>query len=253
MKVTPIKTHKITEKSKNLFAILDKYVPSMKEGSVLAITSKIIAICQGRIIKDEGQSKDELVEKEADLFLLASENKYGVSISIKDNLMVASAGIDKSNGNGYFILWPENSQQVANKVREYLSKRFKLKKVGVIITDSKGTPMRWGVVGAGLAHSGFSALNNYIGTPDIFGEILHVTRVNVVDGLSAAAVLEMGEGKEQTPLAIIEDLPYVQFQDRNPTADELKNISISLDEDIYGPILKRAPWKKGGQFKSHEK
>jgi len=45
--------------------------------------------------------------------------------------------------------------------------------------------------------------------------------VNVADALAAAAVLLMGEGKEQTPLAVLTDLPFVTFQDHNPSPAEL--------------------------------
>ena len=45
-----------------------------------------------------------------------------------------------------------------------------LKKVGVIITDSKTTPLRWGTSGVAISYSGFSPLKNYIGSPDIFGK-----------------------------------------------------------------------------------
>ena len=45
--------------------------------------------------------------------------------------------------------------------------RFSLKNVGVIITDSRTTPLRWGVTGFSIAYSGFEPLKNYIGTKDI--------------------------------------------------------------------------------------
>ena len=39
-----------------------------------------------------------------------------------------------------------------------------------------------------------------------------VTKVDVVNALASAAVLVMGEGAEQTPLAVISDVPFVEFQ-----------------------------------------
>jgi len=55
----------------------------------------------------------------------------------------------------------------------------------------------------------------------------------------------MGEGSERTPLALISDLPFVQFQKRNPTPAELRGLKISMKKDLYAPLLKSAPWKKG--------
>jgi len=160
--------------------------------------------------------------------------------------LAVNAGIDESNGNGYYLLWPDDPQKSVNDVRIYLEKRFGHQNYGVIMTDSKTTPLRWGVTGITLAHSGFRALNNYIGEPDIFGKKLRVTKVNVMDGLAAGAVLNMGEGNEQTPLAVITDLPFVSFTGRDPSEPELKELHIPLDEDIYGAVLQAAPWQKGG-------
>jgi F420-0:gamma-glutamyl ligase len=49
---------------------------------------------------------------------------------------------------------------VANEVRAYLGERFSCRQVGVVIIDSKTTPLRWGVTGVAIAHSGFLALND---------------------------------------------------------------------------------------------
>ena len=245
MKVTAIKTHKITVADTDLFLILDKYISTLTEGSVVAITSKIVSICEGRMIKIGSVNKEELVKREAEYFLSPKENKYGFSLTIKKNTLIPTAGIDESNSGGYYILWPKDAQRTVNEVRGYIKKRFSLQNIGVIITDSTTRPLRWGVGGIGLAHSGFAALNDYIGTRDIFGKKMKVTKVNVMDGLAAASVLVMGEGKEQTPLAVIEDIPFVKFQDRNPTKKELNALEISMKEDLYAPILTKASWKKG--------
>ena len=156
-------------------------------------------------------------------------------------------GIDESNGNGYYILWPKDPQKTANEARKYLARKFGLKKVGVIITDSKITPLRWGVTGSAIVHSGFAPLNNYIGDKDIFGRELKFTKTNIMDGLGAAAVMIIGEGNEQTPLAVIEDVPFVRFQQRNPTRKELAEVRITMmEDDLYRPILTSVKWRKGG-------
>lgn len=245
MKVTTIKTEKVVPNKKNLFQILDTYLPSMSENSVLAVTSKIVSICEGRVFRMEDADKDELISQEASYYLPRELNKYDVSHTITQNNLVAAAGIDESNGNGYYILWPKDIQKSANGIRAYLKKRFNLRHVGVIITDSRTTPMRWGVTVLAIGHSGFVAVNNFIGKPDIFGRPIEHTMVNVADGLAASAGVVMGESNEQTPLSVIEDVPFVQFQDRNPSKKELQRLIISPEDDLYAPLLTSVKWKKG--------
>jgi len=247
MKIFSIKTNKIKPYKQNLFEILDKYLKSLKKRSIVVITSKIVSICEGRVVKIETADKKELIKQEAEYFLPPEENKYNITLTIKRNLLAPTAGIDESNGNGYYILWPEDPQKTANEVRKYLANRFSLKEVGVIITDSKTTPLRLGTTGVAIAHSGFVALNNYVGKPDIFGRKFKVQKANLLDALATSAVLVMGEGSEQTPLAIIEDIPFVRFQNRNPSRRELKDFCINIDDDLYGPLLKGARWRKGGK------
>lgn len=245
MKVTALKTHKITDKDKSIFAILDKYLPELSEGSILAVTSKVVSICEGRVVPVDGSNKDDLIKREADLYLPREENKYNLFLTIKNSLLAVSAGIDESNADGHYVFWPADPQKSANSIREYLKKRFGLKKVGVIITDGKTTPLRWGVTGAAIAHSGFAALYDLIGTPDIFGRKLKMTKVAIMDALAVSAVLVMGEGAEQTPLSVITDVPFVEFQDRNPTKKQLDELKIAIEDDVYAPLLKNAPWQKG--------
>ena len=181
MIVTAIKTKKVLPKSIDLFQFLDKYLKSLNEGSILAIASKVVALSEGRAIPVDKGNKDELIMQEADLYLPKEENSYNLFLTITKNILAVSGGIDESNTNGYYLLWPEDSQKTANEVREYLVKRFGLKNVGVIITDSKTTPLRWGVTGIPIAHSGFAAVRDLIGTPDIFGRKLKMTKIAVSD------------------------------------------------------------------------
>ena len=76
MKVTPVKTHKITIVDKDILAILDKYVAELPEKSILAISSKIIAICGGRVAKTGEIDKKELIKQEADYYLSEMEMAF---------------------------------------------------------------------------------------------------------------------------------------------------------------------------------
>lgn len=247
MKVKPIKTKAIVI-GDCLLEILDKSISELSDNSVVAITSKIVSICEGSVVKMGEKEKDFLIKNQADYYL-PKKNKYNFFLSIKNNIMIPSAGIDESNGNGYYVLWPKNPQESVNLIRNHLLKKFKINNLGVIIVDSKTTPLRWGVTGVSVSYSGFEALNNYIGSEDIFGKKFRVEKVNVADALAASAVLVMGEGNEQTPIAIIEDVPFVKFKAKNPSNEELKELAISMEDDLYGQILGSVKWKKGGSGK----
>jgi len=247
MKITPITTDPVTSQDRDLLAVLDHILPVLRERSIVAVTSKIVAICEGRVVRIGDTVKAALVEEESEYFLPPSESQYGITLTIRHNLLVPTAGIDESNGDGHYVLWPHDPQRSANQIRQHLAEHFSLREVGVLLTDSTSRPLRLGVTGVALAHSGFAALHDYVGHSDIFGHHLARTKANIKDGLAAAAVLVMGEADEQTPLAIIEDLPFVTFQDRDPKEDELAALRISLENDLYAPLLTRAPWQAGKQ------
>ncbi|MBI2476156.1 MAG: coenzyme F420-0:L-glutamate ligase [Candidatus Taylorbacteria bacterium] len=90
-----------------------------------------------------------------------------------------------------------------------------------------------------LGYDGFSGIKDYRGAPDIFGRRFHFSRANVADGLAMAAVLCMGEGNEQQPLAIITDAP-VKFCDRI----NRKELHIAIKDDMYRPLFSKLPKSK---------
>lgn len=243
MKAEPIKTPPIVA-GDSLAQILDQAVNNLSEESVVAISSKIVALTENSVVKIGEKEKKELIYEQAEYYL-PENNPYDFTLTIKYNILIASAGIDESNGNGFYVLWPKNPQASADSIRLYLKKRFNLKKIGVLIVDSKTTPLKRGVTGVAVAHSGFSAINNYVGKKDIFGRPFKVEQSNIAESLAAACVVVMGEGDEQTPLAVVTDAPFVDFKDRVPSQEELDYLHFPIDEDLYSELIKSVPWKKG--------
>jgi putative folate metabolism gamma-glutamate ligase len=228
-----------------LFELIDNTLPALEEGSVVAIAAKIVSLCEGRVVPLGETTKQDLIAQEADYFLPQTKSKYDVSFSLTHNMLIPSAGIDESNANNHYILWPKDIQASANAIREHLMKKHGLTKLGVIITDSTTRPMQWGITGIAIAYSGFNPLKNYIGTEDLFGRKLVFETSNHANGLAAAAVLMMGEGSEQTPLALLTDLPFIEFRDHNPTSGELQALIIDPNDDLYEPFLTAVDWQKG--------
>ncbi len=240
MIVTQIKTSVVKEYAL-LEPFLDKYLADIEEGSILAITSKIVSIFEGNIRSNQ-EPKDELIKQEADLYI---DSDSPFVLTIKNNILIPSAGIDESNSDEHFILWPKDPFTSAKIIREYIANKCSLKNFGVIITDSKTSPLRYGVTGIAIAHAGFAALKDYRQQPDIFGRKLKYTQANHADALAVAAVLVMGEGNEITPMVLIKDLPFVKFASDSPTKQEIKNLKISMSDDLYGPLLSSVTWEKG--------
>ena len=247
MNIQPIKTQRITVNAMSLNELLDKSITDLSEKTIVVITSKIVSLCEGAVIPMEQIDFDSLIMKEADYYLPSQISRYHHHFTIKYNTLIAGAGIDHSNGDGQHVLWPRDPQASADSVREYLCEKFHLENVGVVITDSTCQPLRLGTTGIVMSHSGFAGLNDYVGKSDLFGRPFGVTQSNIAGGLAAAAVVTMGEGSESTPLALISDVPFVSFQPRNPTKEEIANLTISPDEDLFAPFLNAVEWQQGNR------
>ena len=61
--------------------------------------------------------------------------------------------------------------------------------------------------------------------------------------LAAAAVLSMGEGSEQTPVAVISGVKNLSFKNRSPKLTE--QLIVAPKDDVYASLFWNAAWKKG--------
>jgi len=229
MKVTAIKTN-IFREGDSLLSFVQTYVPRIVEGSIIAITSKVVSLAEGRVVvHGTAQETKRFIEKESEM---AIQTKH-VLLTVSQGTLMANAGIDESNANGKLILLPKDSFKSAKKLWNTLRKTYKVKKLGIIITDSRTFPLRAGATGIALGYAGFKGIKDYRGTPDIFGRLFKVSRANVADGIAAAAVLGMGEGREQTPLVVIEGVKGLTFTERV----DRNEIKIPIEDDMYLPLF----------------
>lgn len=236
MKILAVKTRAFLPPRDNLFTLLDKYLPALKEADVLCVASKILAISQGRCKKLKTKSeKLKIIKQEADYYLpKLIVGGSDIVLTIKKHTLIPSAGVDESNGNGYLILWPKNPSRLCRQICAYLKKKQKIKKLAVIAVDSHTTPLRWGTVGISIGFFGLVPLCDYRGKKDVFGRKLKYTQSNIVDALAVMAVLTMGEGRERTPLAIIRGLKNLKFTNQATH----RQLVIPPKKDLYWPLLK---------------
>jgi len=236
MKYIPIKTRVIRPPQDDLYAVLDRHLPKIMDGDIILVTSKILAIHQGRCVRvADVPHKDTLIMKEAEWYIPRAKIRPSVLHTIKHHTIVSSAGIDRSNGGkDYYVLWPNNINAEAKNIWMYLRKKHRIKKCGVIITDSHSVPLRLGAVGTSIGFFGIHPLHSYIGTKDLFGRRFSAERTNIIDSIVPLGVFLMGEGKEQTPLCILRDIPKITYTTRS----SFHELVVPMKKDLFYPILK---------------
>ncbi len=159
--------------------------------------------------------------------LTRSESGWGIN-----------AGIDESNAEaGTVILLPKDPFASATRMRRFLKEKYGIRECGVLITDTRSVPLRIGTIGRAIGFAGFAPIRSYVGVKDLFGRESRVTVSNLADALAASAVAVMGEGAEQTPLAVVRDAP-VTFMDRHLTEEEMV-LSLHPEKDIFAKLYQK--------------
>ena len=161
-----------------------------------------------------------------------------VPLTVKYHTLIPFAGIDESNGNGWFVLWPVDVVELCREIWEWARGRYGVRELGVVATDSALLPMRQGTVGISIGHFGLVPVADARGKKDIFGRELRMTQVNMVDSLAAMANVAMGEAAERTPVVIVRDFGGVEFTER------WVGHVMPADDDVFTPLLQ--------QMKNHE-
>jgi len=229
MQFIPIKTRILNPPKDDLLAVLADYLTDIRDGDVVCISSKVVAIHEGRCVTKDGVDKDKLVRQEADIII---PRPYWPSpLTVAHHTFLGASGIDESNGDGYYILLPKDPFASAYALHLFLSKHYKIKNLGVIITDSHSHPFRYGATGVALAWWGIEPLEDHRGRLDLFGRTIEVERSNLVDGLAAASTVVSGEVDECIPVVIARDVPRLTFVDAHQnTRDHLLS---SYEDDTF--------------------
>ena len=236
MQVLPIKTKVLNPPQDSLTELLKLNVANLQEGDIVAISSKVVAIDEGRCIEMTKVSKEALVQAEADF--IVPRPYWKVPLTVTRHAFLGAAGIDESNGAGYYVLLPKDCFASADRLRTFLCTHFGLTNLGVIITDSHSTPFRYGATGVALGWSGFEPIEDHRGRPDLFGREIQYERSNLVDGLAAAATVVAGEVDECVPVVILREVPRVVYTTQN-TKDSLM---VPYEEDTFRVLYEQ--WRR---------
>ncbi len=226
-----------------LFTSLERAGEVLQDGDVLAVSSKYIAISEGRVVMlddvyvtpeaEELAYRYRMNPRVAQLVLSEADHIFGgirgFLLTHKDGIISPNAGIDRSNiPHGYAVLFPREPYQSARRLRDAIRERLAVE-VGVILTDSWLMPGRLGTAGVALATAGFKPLQDERGKADLFGNPMGVTVRGIADSLSVCAQMVMGERNEATPFAIIRNAD-IEMTDAELSAED---VSIDWQMCIY--------------------
>lgn len=236
MQIIPIKTRVLTPPQDDLLAVLDEYLTDVQEGDIIAISSKVVALHEGRCVPHTDANKEELVAAEADFII--PRPYWNTPLTVTKHAFLGAAGIDESNGDGYLVLLPEEAFASAKRYHEYLKSKFSLTNLGIIVTDSHSTPFRYGATGVALGWYGFSPIEDHRGRPDLFGREIQYERSNLVDGLAAAATVVAGEVDECVPVVVLRDVPRVVYLE----GDTKDSLLVQYAEDTFRVLYEK--WRE---------
>jgi len=232
MQLFPVTTRVLKPPHDNLYTALDESLHDIQERDIVVITSKVVSV------RIEERDKQELIAEEAELIWRIPERKNPITIA--HHTIIGAAGVDESNGNGYYTLLPKNPFASAQEIQEYLREKYGIKELGVIITDSHSAPFRYGAMSISIGCWGFEPIISHIGKQDLFGRVVEYSKTNVADALSASATLVSGECAEASPIVIVRDVPNICFTNEKPEQE----LFVPYEEDMFKVLFEKFARRK---------
>jgi coenzyme F420-0:L-glutamate ligase/coenzyme F420-1:gamma-L-glutamate ligase len=172
-------------------------MPSVRDGDVLAVTSKIVSKSEGRVV-----TASRAAAVEGEIGRVVASRGATVIVRTGAGLVLAAAGVDDSNVEpGRVALLPLDADRSARAIREQVAAICGVD-VAVVITDTAGRAWRVGQTDIAIGCAGIDPLESYAGRQDPYGNHLLVTAPAVADELAAAADLVKGK-THSSPVAVV--------------------------------------------------
>ena len=185
--------------------IADAAGSRLRDGDILAVTSKIVSKAEGRQVR--AADREQAITDET-VRVVATRAFPGGMTRIVENrqgLVMAAAGVDASNTpDGFVLLLPVDPDASARALCAALHERTSLR-LGVLITDTVGRPWREGQTDIVIGAAGVTVLDDLRGTTDASGRRLDVTVAAVADEIAGAADLVKGK-TSGNPVAVVRGL-----------------------------------------------
>lgn len=231
----------------------------VKSGDIVAVASKVVSLSERNIVSLAKVKPTVLARRLghrfgilpefAQVVLDESDAVYGgvpgVLLTVKNGDAIANSGVDRKNAPGDSVIpWPLDPQRSAETLRRTLNRKLG-KRVGVVIVDSRVTPLRLGTIGLAIACSGIQPIRDSRGMKDLYGRKARITFQALADGIAGAAQLMMGETRERIPFVLVRGAP-VQLSDRTgsmtlPIKDCLYMSQIPLPHSFPAKIAHYPP------------
>jgi coenzyme F420-0:L-glutamate ligase / coenzyme F420-1:gamma-L-glutamate ligase len=193
-----------------LLAAVGRAGLELADGDVLAVTSKVVAKAEGRLVPlpaDPAGRERVLAETvAAETARVVARRGRLVIAETRHGLVGANALVDASNAGGdRLVLLPADPDASAARLRAALAERDG-HDVAVVVTDTLGRPWRLGQTDVAVGLAGMGALDDWRGRTDGDGRLLEVTEVAVADEVAAAADLVKGKAS-RVPAALLRGVP----------------------------------------------
>jgi coenzyme F420-0:L-glutamate ligase / coenzyme F420-1:gamma-L-glutamate ligase len=182
--------------------------PSLADGDILVVTSKIVSKAEGRVLVADDREK--AIDAETVRVVARRAHPGGETriVETRHGLVMAAAGVDASNtAAGTVLLLPEDPDASAARIRTGLRERLGIN-VGVIVSDTLGRPWRNGLTDAAIGTAGLDPVDDLRGRTDEHGNRLEATVTAIADELASAAELVKGK-LSGVPVAVVRGLAHL--------------------------------------------
>jgi coenzyme F420-0:L-glutamate ligase/coenzyme F420-1:gamma-L-glutamate ligase len=207
---------------------------ALADGDVVVVAQKVVSKAEGRIVRlADVTPTPEAVElagrtgRDARLCQLYLDESAAVT-EVRGRHVVTvhrlgftgtGAGVDMSNvadrAEGYAVLLPADPDASARAIRAGL-RELAGATVAVIVSDSFGSPVREGAIGAAIGIAGIRHAEQPEGDADLFGNP-STPMMNRVDEIAGAASILMGQTAAARPVIVARGVPYTADDDASIT------------------------------------
>lgn len=207
---------------------------ALADGDVIVVAQKVVSKAEGRIVRLAGVTPTPEAEelagrtgRDARLCQLYLDESAAVT-EVRGRHVVTvhrlgftgtGAGVDMSNvadrAEGYAVLLPADPDASARAIRAGL-RELAGATVAVIVSDSFGSPVREGAIGAAIGIAGIRHAEQPQGDADLFGNP-STPMMNRVDEIAGAASILMGQTAAARPVIVARGVPYTADEDASIT------------------------------------